>query len=365
MKKKPVFTFLQFSLLVHSMQVGTGILSLPRQLAEIAGTDGWISILLAWGLNVCFGIIMVLVMQQYPNDTLPDLFMRLFGKVIGRVFVLLLVVHFVFFSWSVLVNAMLYIQAWFLPLMPMTMIMMLFVVPAYMMARHHIVAIARYCEFVFFLSLWMGFVFIIPLREGQFVHMLPLIKEGWLPIFKAVNSTTFSFIGFEIIFLVYPFLNRKELAIPGVLLGNTFTLLLYLASTIVCFVYFSPDEITQYNQPFLSLLKVVEFRFLERFDIIFLALYLFVVSTAWVPYIYSAAYCSSHLLGSSNHSMHVLLFSVASLVIVTIIQPSWNQSELWKTWAGYSGLMVAYTLPVLLLLYVKLIKLVPRKEVHP
>ncbi|MCG7407215.1 spore germination protein [Paenibacillus sp. ACRRX] len=364
MKRKPVITFLQFSLLIHSMQVGTGILSLPRQLAEVAGTDGWISIILAWMMNVGFGIVMVLVMRQYPNDTLPDLCMRLFGKVIGRVFILLLVIHFVFFSWSVLVNTMLFIQAWFLPSMSMTMIMALFVVPAYMMARHHILAVARYCEFVFFLSLWMGLVFIIPLREGQLIHMLPLIKEGWQPILNAVNTTTFSFIGFEIIFLTYPFLKRKELAIRGVLLGNTFTLLLYVFSTIGCFVYFSPDEITQYNQPFLSLLKVVEFRFLERFDIIFLAMYLFVVSTAWVPYIYSAAYCSSRLLGTSNHSMHVLVFCLASLVLVTITQPSWNQSELWKTWAGYSGLIVAYVLPVLLLLYIKLIQLVPKKEVH-
>ena len=41
-------TLLQYIFLINGMQVATGILSLPRVLAEKAGTDGWIAILMTF-----------------------------------------------------------------------------------------------------------------------------------------------------------------------------------------------------------------------------------------------------------------------------------------------------------------------------
>ena len=349
---------MQYALLIHGMQVGTGILSLPRQLAEVAGTDGWISIILAWLLNLVFGIIIVVVMKQYPNDTLPDLLKRLFGRIIGKAILFLFFVHFAFFSWSILVNTTLYIKAWFLPRTWTAWVMLLFVVPAYVMARNQLHVIARYCEAMFYITLWMLPILLIPLKSGYFIYLLPIVKEGWEPIFQAIQTTTFSFLGFEIVFIVYPLLKRKDLAIHGVILGNTLTMLLYVFSTIICFVFFSPDEITEYNQPILNLLKIIEFRFLERFDIIFLALYLFIISTAWVPYIYGTAFIASSLVGTQKkHATFVILFCIAVTVLAAFLEPSWLDSEKWKVWAGDSGIVIAYILPVLLLLYIKIVQI--------
>ncbi|WP_374016018.1 endospore germination permease [Paenibacillus thiaminolyticus] len=358
-------TFMQFALLVHGIQVATSILSLPRQLAEIASTDGWMSLILAWLINLLFSVLIVIVMRQYPEDTLPELLERLFGGVISKLVLALVAMHFAFFSWAIFVAAMLYIKAWFLAMTPVPYILLLFVIPVYMTARKHITHIARYSEIMFYLTIWMAPVLMIPLREGYFIHLLPLLKEGWGPVFQAMPATTTAYLGFEIVYFVYPFLARKDLAIQGVLLGNTLTMLIYVFSTIVCFSIFSPDEITEYNQPILNLLKVIEFRFLERFDIIFLAIYLFVVSTSLVPYLYGASVSGAKLFGTKNHSSYVLVICIGTLLATTWIKPSWLESLRYNQWAGYSGMFISYLLPLLLYLSIKIYqKLSPKEAFH-
>lgn len=74
--------------------------------------------------------------------------------------------------------------------------------------------------------------------------------------------------GFEgVLFL--PVFRKIKSASASVVIANTMTLAVYLFVTIVCFVVYSPDEITQYQEAPLSVAKIIEFRFLERFDIIF------------------------------------------------------------------------------------------------
>ncbi|OUB06008.1 hypothetical protein BK709_15585 [Bacillus thuringiensis serovar shandongiensis] len=138
------------------------------------------------------------------------------------------------------------------------------------------------------------------LFQPFWLHFLPLFKTSWEPIF--------SFIGFEISFFLYLFLQKKQYATQGIIIANTLTFLFYLFTIVICFLYFSPDAITEFNQPVLNLLKVIEFSFLERFDMILLAIYLIVVSTTWIPYVYVAVFCSSQLIGKPNHTLHVAIF---------------------------------------------------------
>ncbi|MGG3871049.1 GerAB/ArcD/ProY family transporter [Brevibacillus laterosporus] len=351
--RKYRISFMQYTLLIHGIQVATSVLSLPRQLAEIASTDGWIALVLSWLVNLILSIIMVAVMAQYPEDTFFQLLERLFGKIISKLLIALITLHFAFSAWSTFVSTLLYIKAWFLPMTLIPFIMLVIVIPAYITARKHILAIARYCEVVFFLTIWMAPVLLIPLREGYFIHLLPVIKEGWEPILQAMPTTTKAYLGFEILFIIYPYLRRKDLAVHGIVLGNTLTMLIYVFSTLVCFIFFSPEEILDYNQPVLNLLKLIEFRFLERFDIIFLAIYLFVISTSLIPFIYGASVSGASLFGTKKHGPYALAICIGTVLIASWLKPSWIESLRWNQWASYLGLIVSYLLPVLLYLYIK------------
>ena len=86
----------------------------------------------------------------------------------------------------------------------------------------------------------------------------------------------------------------------GIVLANLITLFIYLQVTFVSFVYFSPDGITKFLWPTLSLVTPFHFSFLERFEIIFLSFYLFIIFDSCIPYIFTASDGINQLLNKKQ-----------------------------------------------------------------
>ncbi|QMV40730.1 GerAB/ArcD/ProY family transporter [Cohnella cholangitidis] len=346
-------TLMQFIFLIHGIQVATGVMSLPRELWEKAGTDGWMSLIAGWFINILAGYLIIQVFKRYPDFTLFDLFDKLFGKRLSLLISIPIAIYFTFFAWLIQIKTMLFIKSWFLPQTSDTIIIALFSIPTYMLARKGLRVLGRYGELVFYMTAWMPLILLLVLNNSHWIHLLPLFKEGVMPVLKGVETTTYSLLGFEILFVLYPYLENKKKAMLGVVIANSITILLYLAVTLICFAFFSPDEIGGYNQPLLSMLKVIEFRFLERFDMIILAIYIYVISSTWIPYLYFASFSIAHVLRRQNHSPIITWLVVLLIIIVFVLHPSWNQSNVWQAWMSRYGMMVAYALPVMLWIYVQ------------
>ncbi len=358
-------TLMQYIVLINGMQVATGVLSLPRVLAENAGTDGWIAILIGWIFSTISGVFIVKTAARYPEDTIYNILIRLFGKIVGKAFVVIYMMYFAFYTCIVLVNAMLFLKGWLLPKTPDYIVIFLFSIPTFFVARNGPRIIGRYSELFFYMALWIPLFFLIPLKEnGSLMPFFPLLKEGWKPVLTAVPTTIFAYLGFDIAFFLYPFLQKKQYAVHGMVIANTLTMLFYLFTTIVCFAYFSPDSITQYNQPVLNLVKVIEFRFLERFDMILLAVYLTIVSTSWIPALYCSVFCSSQLLGKQDHSSHVVVLLLLIIGIIFWTHPSWNEAEIWQQVFSNAGLGLTYILPIILWLYCCLYEKFRQGRIH-
>jgi hypothetical protein len=200
----------------------------------------------------------------------------------------------------------------------------------------------------------MALFLLVPLRESHLLHLFPLFKDGFQPILSAVGTTVFSFTGYEVAFIVYPFLRKKEFASIGIVIANTLSLLVFLLITLVCFLYFSPDEITQYSQPTLSLLKVIEFRFMERFDILFLSFYLFMISTTWMPQLFCVVYSASRLFGTRDIRMPLAVMLVLLIAYAFLIDPSFDSNEKLIGFMQQLTVVFAYVLPLGLFVYVRM-----------
>ncbi|MCD9025351.1 GerAB/ArcD/ProY family transporter [Cohnella silvisoli] len=357
-------TFMQFIFLIHGIQVGTGIMSLPKDLAEKSGTDGWMSLIIGWFINIIASYVMIQIFKRFPNDTLYDLLNRLFGKWLSLFISIPVTLYFICAVWLILIRAMLYIKAWFLPQTPDYIVVFLFTIPTFMLARNGLRIMGRYCELVFYLTAWMPFILLLVLGDSHWIHLLPLFKEGMMPVVKGLESTIYSIAGLEITMIVYPFLKNKQSAMLGIVIANSITILAYIYVTIICFAFFSPDEITGYNQPLLSLLKVIEFRFLERFDMIFLAIYLFIVSTSWIPYMFFAAFSVSQLMRKQDHTPYVAVLLVLIIAIVFVIHPSWNQADMWSKRVSIYNIGITFVLPLLLWVYIQFYVRVHKGELH-
>ncbi|WP_282938389.1 endospore germination permease [Paenibacillus sp. RC67] len=355
-------TFMQYTLLIHGSQIGIGILQLPRQLAATAGTDGWMAIIIGWVISVIASLFLVQVMKNHPEDTLIDLLPRYFGVWAGKVFSLLFAFYFGFLAYTVISRAILFISSWILPQTADYTLMILFCIPTYLVVRNGLRIQGRYSELVFYISLWMPLFYLVPLKDAHWEYLLPLVKDGWAPILHTASFTIYSFLGFETAFFLYPFLQKKESAALGIVIANTLSMLVFLFVTICCFVFFSPEGILQFNEPTLNILKVVELSFLERLEIVFLAFYLFIISTTWMPYMFWAVFCSSQLFGKQNHHLHLIVFLLLTIAATIGFKLSFDKNDQWQQILGNAGVLISFALPVGLWLYIGGHRLLKRRR---
>ncbi|MBN6188718.1 endospore germination permease [Aneurinibacillus sp. BA2021] len=345
-------TLMQYIFLIHGTQIGLGILTLPRELTETADTDGWISILLGWILALCASLLITHIMKLHPNQTLFDIMTHYFGAWIGTVGNLMVILYFAFGAITVVWTSIFVINVWILVETPNYFILAFYIVPAFVIGRNGVRVLGRYAELTFYLTLWMPILLLIPLKEAHLLHLLPIVKEGWMPILLSIKSTVLSFLGFEMAFVFYPFLKHKQFAVRGIVIANSLSLIVFLHITFITYLFYSPDEITKYQWPTLNLLKAIEFPFLERFEIIFLSFYMFVLSTTWIPYTFGAVFGTSILLKKKDHQSHLLVFLLLLLLFSFFFQPSYIQiNQLGKVW-GRVGFLFSYLFPVVLWLYI-------------
>lgn len=358
---KNQITFMQYIFLIHGVQVGVGLLTLPRELAEKAGTDGWIALILGWLFSTLGSLIIIQVMKKYPNGTIIDLLTHFFGKWVGKIAAFIFVLYFAFLGSIVFVREGLFIQFWVLPQTNLFILLLLLSIPSYLIVRNNITILGRYAELVFFMTTWVLFFYSTPLKEAHWLHLLPFIKEGWEPILAAAKTTTFSFLGFEIAFFLYPFLQKKQKASIGIVIANTLTLAVFLIVTIVAFTFYSPDEITQYKEPTINLLKIVEFRFLERLEIVFLSLYIFVISTTVLPLFFSTVLSASQLFGKQDHSKYVVWLLLLNLVYVLLLPQSLAGNRQLQKEIESISLILVYVFPICLWVYLWLYTCLKRR----
>ncbi|GIO08523.1 germination protein [Brevibacillus reuszeri] len=345
----------QYIMFISQVQIGIGIMTLPADLAAVASTDGWISIILGWIVANIISLIIIQIMKRQPNETIFDLLIRYFGKWLGIFCCILFIVYCLFVFTITLFAAIHITQTWVLPQTANYFLMILFIIPKHMLARQGVRMLGRYAEYVGISMIIMLPLFFIAMQEGHLIHLLPVLKEGWLPVLKGVKTTVLSYLGFELAFILYPFLRKKQHASAGILIANTITMFVYLLVTIACYIQFNPYQVSTYIWPTLDLFETVEFPFIERIEVVFAAFYLFLISTSGIPYYFTASFGISQLLHVKNHKKVILIFSASYIVLSFFYNPTYYQVSTIQNWGGHVGMFISYLFPIFFGLYVVMV----------
>ena len=347
-------SLLQFILTISGIEVGTSSLNLPADLARVTGTDGWISIIIGYLCTMIISLCIIGIMSKHPNKTMLDVLIYYVGSFLGKSIMVVWILYSLLGAITIFYTSIYIIKEWVLPNTMTFLIVALFLLCTYIGLRGGIRLICRYQVFVFFFTLWMPLILLFSLKDGHLTFLLPVFKEGWMPILHGVKTTVLAFLGFEWIFLFYPYLENKKQAVKGVIIANTITLLVYLQITFSCFTFFSPDEITKFIWPTLTLVKPVRFSFLERFEIVYLSFYIFIFSTSVIPYLFFAMENISQLFHKTDWQMPYTILLIYALSYL-FYQPSYTGITFWKNSWEWMGYYTVFAFPVLFLLYTMLV----------
>ncbi|MBL0389124.1 GerAB/ArcD/ProY family transporter [Tumebacillus sp. ITR2] len=275
-KRLMVNAYLLF-FVVHTNQVGVGVLGFHRLIAKYVRQDAWIAVLLA-GLFVHLVFwVMVRTLRLFEPTDLYGLHRAVWGKWLGtglNVFYLLLMAA------PTLVIIQTYtevLQTWISPNLSSWFISLALLGLVVYGLLGGLRVIVGFCVLSLFLTVWMALLAYYPLQYAVWTHLQPVLEANASDMMTAVQKMSLTLSGFEIIYFVYPYVREPRQVMRYGQLGVLFTNLLYLIAMLTATVYFSHDQLMRNIWAQLSILKIIQVPFLERFEYVVIPLWVFVV----------------------------------------------------------------------------------------
>ncbi|MGG6313058.1 GerAB/ArcD/ProY family transporter [Paenibacillus macerans] len=208
-----------------------------------AKNDAWIAILIAIGMSFPVVLISARLLALYPGQNLYDIFQNVFGKLLGKVFILLYVWYAIHLAALVLRNFGEFMDAEAMPETPMLVPMLFVSALSVGVVLSGIETMGRSARLLFNVCLvTILMVLLLTIGRMEFDNLLPILDKGWGPVWEGAFST-FSFPFAEIILFtaIFSCIKSQKLLvnvfIPGLLIGGGLVLFISFRNVFVLGVY--------------------------------------------------------------------------------------------------------------------------------
>lgn len=349
---KDVLTSRQLLVVIISVIVGVQIFTMPRALAETAGRDGWLSLILggAWatGTTTAAAFLAGLFPRQAPHVW----WSRLVGKGGSLLLSVLACLFYLLVTGVVLRLFTDIIRVYLLPRTPSEVIMITFLLCVAYVVSHGVSPLTRVTQIFFLFGILPAvLLMVIFQREVDVGELLPVLADGLTPVVQGVLPAYGIFGGWSIVVFLLQFMDNPREAVKATALGIGLVLLLYLAVFVVTLAAFGPVE-TQYMLfPVVSLIREMEGigGFIEKLDLIFVSAWILSVFVT-VSFIYYVALLAiAQPLGCRDLPSFVCC-GLPAVYLVALLPEGYMAAEKMSTWLSYGSFAFSLLVPLLLLL---------------
>lgn len=353
--KQSITTFQLFFLLIH-IQVGVGVISLPYDIYSNAGRDSWISVILTGMIIQLLIFLYSKLMNRFPSHNLYDIISLLFGKFVGKAIAILYFLLYAFFGSLLLANFVYLLKAWMMPHTPKWILLVLMCFTAVFIVKENLQIIARFVVIssVVFIGFFAAATY--ALKYSTFTYLLPIAHEGILPIIKGLPQSLFAFQGFEVLLIIFPFVQASNKKIIKIASGaNLFVTFFYLLLVTVSMVFFSSEELKLVPEPVLYLIKGMSFRVLERPDLLFTSMWIVLVATTLIATVYIASLGLSTIKNTKGLTKYAIIVAIITFFGALFL----NNRHTISTIAAFQGdvlIPIIWGFPIVLLLVSILMK---------
>jgi spore germination protein AB len=295
--------------LIVSGQIGTAALGFQRIILTSVGFDAWISIIVA-GLFVHVFIYMMYAILKSGNGDIIYIHRNLFGRWAGDFMSIILVLYALLGSITIFRTYLEVIQVWMFPRMNMWAFAFVFLVLAYYAISGGFRIVVGVAILSFGVLLAIMPIFLFPLEFSQFQNMMPIMKHSIVEVLGGAKAMTLSFLGFEAILLYYPFIKHAKSSQRWAQGGASVTLFFYLYIGIISFAFYSEEQLKRTIWATLSLFKIVEMPFLERFEYIGVSLWAIFVLGSILITIWICSYGAKRLFSVNEKAALIVTLAI-------------------------------------------------------
>lgn len=356
-ESRKVSPFLVF-FLIHSIQVGAGVLGFQRIISQVAGYDGWISVILAGITTHIIMFIMYLLLDKGGGD-LVEAHALVFGKWFGKLLDLIFVLYFTLLVITILRTYIEVVQVWMYPRLSTFYFALAFMILAYYIVSGGVRSIAGVAFFGIVLPSYLLLTFAFTFPFSDFRNLLPVFDHSIKDIMLATKNMSLTFLGYESILMLYPFIKNAKKSQKYAHWGLFTTTMVYVFIALISFAFFSEKQLAKTVWATLSMWKIVEMPFVERFEYIGIANWCLII----LPNVCIALWCGSRIMKRTTflkqrHSVWIL--SAIVIGTLTFLRKR-QQVNFLNTFSGEVGFYINYGYIPLLLLLVIIMKKVKKK----
>ncbi|HDR7760995.1 GerAB/ArcD/ProY family transporter [Bacillus cereus] len=341
--------------LIITIQMGVGMLGFERISAKLVGNDAWISTLL-FGISVNVMIWIIYQILNQGNGDIIAINQNVLGKWIGGL------LNFIFLSYIVLLGATTlhtYIEVvhvWMFPSISSWVIAGAFLGLCYYIVTGGFRVVAGIGFFGIVIPSILIFTFFYPLQYADFQNLFPIAQHSFLEIMKGMKGNMFSFFGFEMLLLYYPFIKKAKTSQKYAHYANLVTTIVYTYLMILTLAFFSEKQLASAIWAYLSMIKIIQFPFIERFEYIIVSVWAFFILPNVSFTLWGVSRGIKEALGIKQK--YVLPVIILFIFVLSFFLNNRNKINLLNTWTGQMGFVYIYVyLPVLWLIQTAKIKL--------
>jgi spore germination protein (amino acid permease) len=337
--------FFHIILLTYMIQSGVVLLSLPSILAEQFGSNGWIILPFISAIALVNILVIGLV---YKNGDGKPIFTLLEGTVpktfLYPIYLFLIVV------WTMLgcLIGKQYVLIFQIIAFPTTNPMMFKIVLdiiVFLLLTKGIYNITKATTVFFFMTFGMVFLQAFHLKELEFARYTSFLFYDSKYYIKGTLDTYTAFLGYELIILLFAFVNKKSKLIKGAIYGNIMTTFVYLSIALVCFGFYSFQQLSQMLFPVLDLLAYIKLPFIERIENLLFTFFLLKILITTTLYFWAAQQTLKRLFRNTKEKAlgFFLVFIAYGISSIPKVLEDVNR---WLTQFAYIEIGISFGLPL-------------------
>ncbi|MDI6602400.1 MAG: endospore germination permease [Thermoanaerobacteraceae bacterium] len=342
----------QTTIFVISIIIGTGILSLPGNVSRVAGPDGWITVLLGGIASFLMAIPVAALSNKMDKSSFIGYMRSMFGPIVGSVFGTIYVVYFVFISSVILRIFADVLTTYIFVKTPEEFFIITMMLLTIYLILSGIEPTARTSEILVPISLFaIFFIHLIAIPNADFTELLPLLRTPLNKLLEGIYQTIFSFLGFEILLIVSPYITDRKhgFRIIGISLSVTTAVYLYIVIIVVSSLGLAKTSISIW--PSMSLMMSISGpgRMLERMGILAMSIWIITMFTTLCGFYLAGSLTLSDLLYSKNYRLYI--FILLPIIYILSLQPDNVLGVInWINVSSIIGILCSFVIPLLLLI---------------
>lgn len=351
------FSNKQIAFILFGVIVGYGIIGLPKNAAESAGTSGWICILIA---GVIAGIVTNMILYLgyvHKNKTLFEYSEMLVGKYITYIFVSIYIVQFfVFFTMIIRISCET-IKLTVLIETPQIILCIFFYLVAYYAVIKGLRVIVRLNELYSIIIVILGLCILISmLIEGKLINLRPFfVTSNVSTYFTNSLKMSLGFLGMELL-AVIPLSDKNDKRIfkySSLIIALITGIYILLVESSIALM--GVDNVVNYKDVlFVAIrrLDIQPLQFLRRVDGIFVSIWIMIIICSIILFGYGTVSFMNKLFNKAKYNVIVSIVFFLSFIF-SQIPKTIAQIEKIIDIASYFVLLPAVIIPLILLIITK------------